>query len=260
MLIVISPAKTLDFESPLPDASCTRPDFYADADALVRKLQTLSPKKISALMDISADLGQLNFDRYAKWEAGPAPSGVRPAVLAFKGDVYVGMEAQNFSLEDLDYAQKHLRILSGLYGLLRPLDQIQPYRLEMGTRLKVGRKANLYAYWGSRIAKALNEALEAQGEGVLVNLASEEYFDAVDLKVLKARVIKPVFMDEKNGKYKVVSFWAKKARGMMSAYLLQYRISEPEQIKDFKVAGYGFNQALSEGDQWVFTRKADGTV
>lgn len=257
MLIVISPAKSLDFETPAPPVPATRPDFFADADKLVKHLQKFSPKKLAALMDISPDLAALNVDRYARWTAGEAPAGVKPALLAFQGDVYQGMQAQTFSEEDLDHAQRHLRILSGLYGLLRPLDLIQPYRLEMGTRLKVGRKTGLYDYWGQRIAAALNDALDAQGDRVLINLASEEYFHAVDLKALQARVIKPTFLDEKNGKYKVVSFWAKRARGMMSAYILQHRITDPVAIQGFAGAGYRYNPALSDGDVWAFTRSAD---
>jgi uncharacterized protein len=256
MLIVISPAKTLDFETQAISAQLTTPDFFADADQLVQRLQRLSPKKLSALMDISADLAQLNFDRYASWQDGASPSRVKPALLAFQGDVYQGMQAANFTGEDLDYAQHHLRILSGLYGLLRPLDQIQPYRLEMGTRLKIGRKTGLYHYWGLRIAQALSAALDAQGDRLLINLASEEYFDAVDLAALQARVIKPVFLDEKGGKYKVVSFWAKRARGMMTAYILQNRIQDPIGIQSFEGAGYRFNPVLSEGDVWAFTRSA----
>lgn len=254
MLIVISPAKSLDFETPAPALPTTFPDFYADADGLVQRLQKLSPKKLSALMDISPELAQLNFDRYARWTPGIEHTAVKPALLAFQGDVYQGMQAATFSEEDLDHTQRHLRILSGLYGLLRPLDLIQPYRLEMGTRLKLGRKTGLYQYWGKRIAEALNAALDAQGDRVLINLASEEYFDAVDLKALKARVIKPTFLDEKNGKYKVVSFWAKRARGMMSAYILQHRINDPLAIQAFQGAGYRFNAELSEGDVWAFTR------
>lgn len=254
MLIVISPAKSLDFETPAPAVPATWPDYHADADALVQRLQKFSPKKLADLMDISDDLARLNVERYARWEPGAQPNAVKPALLAFQGDVYQGMQAVDFSREDLDYTQQHLRILSGLYGLLRPLDRIQAYRLEMGTRLKVGRKTGLYQYWGKRIALALNEALAAQGDNVLINLASEEYFDAVDRKALQARVIKPTFLDEKNGKYKVVSFWAKRARGMMSAYILQNRIQDPIAIQAFTGAGYKYNAAMSEGDVWAFTR------
>jgi uncharacterized protein len=256
MLIVISPAKSLDFETPAPQLPSTWPDYAADADKLVKQLQRHSPKQLAALMDISPDLATLNFDRYARWAPGESPGGVKPALLAFQGDVYQGMQAQTFSREDLDHAQRHLRILSGLYGILRPLDLIQPYRLEMGTRLKIGRKTGLYEYWGKRIALALNDALDAQGDRVLINLASEEYFHAVDLQALQARVIKPAFLDEKNGKYKVVSFWAKRARGMMSAYILQHRISDPLAIQGFTGAGYRYNPELSDGDVWAFTRSA----
>jgi cytoplasmic iron level regulating protein YaaA (DUF328/UPF0246 family) len=254
MLIVISPAKSLDFDCPVLPGRASVPEFLEDAKVIIGKMQTYSPKRIGKLMDISKELSELNFNRYANWQADAMAANSRPAILAFKGDVYLGMEAMNFTEEDLDHSQNHLRILSGLYGVLRPLDMMQPYRLEMGTALKIGRKPNLYKYWGPRVAESLNNALAAQGDSILVNLASEEYFGAVDLKVLKAKVIKPVFMDEKQGKYKVVSFWAKRARGMMAAFILQNRLVDVEMIKSFSGAGYAYNGGLSDETNWVFTR------
>lgn len=254
MLIVISPAKTIDFDCEPHLERATIPAFIPEASVVMKKLRTFSPKRLSKLMDISENLANLNFERNAKWQEEPTAADVRPALLAFQGEVYLGMNARGFSDEDLDYAQKHLRILSGLYGALRPMDMIQAYRLEMGTNLKVGRAKNLYGFWGSKIAAELNQALDGQGDAVLINLASEEYFDAVDSSKLKAKVIKPVFMDAKNGKYKVISFWAKKARGMMTAFALQNRMQEPEGLKAFRGGGYAYSSEMSTADTWVFLR------
>lgn len=255
MLIVISPAKTLDFENESITKTHTQPDFLEDSEKLIRKLRTLSRKKLGSLMNISPALAQLNQERYIEWHPEFSFDNAKQALLAFKGDVYLGLDAESFEEEDLAFAQNHLRILSGLYGLLRPLDLMQPYRLEMGTKLPVRRKKNLYQFWGERLTKAVNEVLVMQENPFLVNLASNEYFDALQPELVKARIITPVFKDWKKDQYKVISFFAKKARGRMSSWLIRHRITDPEAIKDFDLDGYGFNPELSEGDSWVFTRK-----
>ncbi len=255
MLMVISPAKTLDFESPAPAVEATQPQFLDRAASLIEELQALSPADISGLMGISDKLGLLNFDRYQHWQRPFTLDNAKPAVLAFKGDVYTGLEAETFTRGDMTFAQQHLRILSGLYGLLRPLDLIQAYRLEMGTRFANRRGRNLYEFWGDSITRALREQLPRRGERVLVNLASNEYFGAVRPGELDAQVITPVFRDWKNGQYKVISFYAKKARGMMSAYVIKNRIKRVEGIKDFDSGGYCYQPELSNDAEWVFTRR-----
>jgi len=255
MLMVISPAKTLDFETPVTVSKTTQPEFLDSAETLIEQLRELSPAQVSGLMSISDKLGLLNFDRFQAWQRPLTKKNARPAVLAFKGDVYSGLAAETFTHEDLDFAQQHLRILSGLYGLLRPLDLMLPYRLEMGTRFANRGGANLYAFWGDRIAQALNEQLAHADERVLVNLASQEYFKAVPLKTLEAQVITPVFKDWKNGQYKIISFYAKKARGMMSAYIIKNRLTRVEKIKDFDTGGYRYQPDLSSATDWVFTRR-----
>jgi len=254
MIAVISPAKTLDYETPPVTQTYSQPAFLEDSRILVEQLKTMSPEDLSSLMRISDQLGVLNANRYQTWQTPFTPENAKQAVLAFKGDVYVGLEAETFSEEDFQFAQEHLRILSGLYGLLRPLDLVQPYRLEMGTPLNNERGANLYSFWGDKLTEALNEELARQEEPVLVNLASNEYFKAVKPKKLQGRLITPQFLDLKGGKYKVVSFWAKKARGMMSAYIIRNRITQAEALKDFTQGGYRFNPELSKESEWVFTR------
>ncbi len=206
-------------------------------------------------MDISQDLASLNVDRYLQFETGDQVSTSKQALLAFDGDVYQGMEASQFSESDFEFAQSHLRILSGLYGILRPMDRIQPYRLEMGTRLKVGRPNDLYAFWGKQITSQLNVAIAASGSGVLLNLASQEYFGAVHVPSLQAELITPVFLDRKGDDYKIVSFWAKKARGKMGAWIINNRINEVLAIKDFVAWGYRYNATMSSADRWAFTRE-----
>ena len=207
-------------------------------------------------MKISAKLGELNAARFQQWQLPFSLDNARQAILAFKGDVYTGLEAETFSEDDFAFAQEHLRILSGLYGLLKPLDLIQPYRLEMGTPFRNPRGKDLYAFWGDRLTQALNEMLAADDQ-VLINLASNEYFHAIQPKVLNARVITPQFRDWKNDQYKMISFYAKKARGMMSAYMIRHRVTDPEALKDFNVGGYYFSQEQSKGDTWVFLRDGD---
>lgn len=254
MLLLISPAKTLDFDTPAPTPEFTQAAFLKHSKQLIGELRALSPQAISKLMGISDKLGALNFDRFANWQTPFKPANAKQALFAFQGDVYTGMAAEQFSAEDIQFAQRHLRILSGLYGLLRPLDLMQAYRLEMGTGFANARGKNLYEFWGDSITQAINLQLAELQAPVVVNLASNEYFSAVKPKLLKADIITPIFKDQKNGQYKIISFFAKKARGMMSAYIIQNRITEPEAIKGFDVGGYEFAPKLSSERDWVFTR------
>jgi len=254
MLLLISPAKTLDFETPAPTAEFTQADFLKQSKQLISELRVLAPHDISNLMSISDKLGLLNFDRFASWKTPFKPTNAKQALFAFQGDVYTGMQAETFSVDDIQFAQRHLRILSGLYGLLRPLDLMQAYRLEMGTSFANSRGKNLYEFWGDTITGAVNKQLKELQSSVVVNLASHEYFNVVKPKLLKAEIITPIFKDQKNGQYKIISFFAKKARGMMSTYIIQNRITDPESIKQFNVAGYGFDPSMSSEREWVFTR------
>ena len=253
MLMLISPAKTLDFETPAHTAHYSQPDFLNESQQLIDALRDLAPQDISALMKISDKLGTLNYQRFADWQTPFSPDNAKQAVLAFRGDVYTGLAADNMSDDDLAFAQQHLRILSGLYGLLRPLDLIQAYRLEMGTKFANARGKNLYDFWGEEITEAINAQLKDAGP-LVVNLASNEYFGAVKPKALNAEVITPVFKDFKNGKYKIISFYAKKARGLMSAYIIKNRITDAEQLKAFDVDGYYFSPEESSASEWVFQR------
>ncbi len=257
MLALLSPSKTLEWESPPATSRFSTPVFLKEAAELVDVLRGFNAGRIAALMKISTRLADLNTARFAAWRKRHTPANARPAVLAFRGDVYSGLAAETFSEEDFAFAQDHLRILSGLYGLLRPLDLIQPYRLEMGTRLATARGETLYAFWGRRITRAVNEALAAQAAPALVNLASVEYFKAVDPREIVVPVITPVFRDFKNGRFKVISFYAKKARGRMAGYLVRRRITDPQALKDFDADGYRFDTALSDEKQWVFTRRPE---
>ena len=252
MLILVSPAKTLDYESPLATSRFSQPRFTDQSQQLIDTLRKLSVQDVAELMKLSDKLASLNVARYQSWQPEHTPDNARPAVLAFKGDVYTGLDAESFSEGDFEFAQRHLRILSGLYGVLRPLDLLEPYRLEMGTRLKTAAGDNLYQFWGSRITEALNE--ELANNDVVINLASNEYFKAVQSKSLNARLITPVFKDFKNGQYKIISFYAKKARGLMSRYIIQNRIESPEAIQAFDLEGYYFSAEQSKGDTWVFLR------
>ena len=254
MLIVISPAKKLDYASSVNAPLTTQPELLDHAQELLHGLKALAPQDVSSLMSLSDKLGALNFERFQEWQTPFTDDNARPAVLAFKGDVYQGLDAESMSDEDLRWAQDHLRILSGLYGLLRPLDLMQAYRLEMGTKFANPRGADLYQFWGDIITDELNKAELKTESSVMVNLASNEYFKSVHKKDISARIITPVFMDKKNDKYKIISFYAKKARGLMSSYIIRNRITEVEQIKNFDSDGYSYNAALSEADQWVFVR------
>jgi hypothetical protein len=255
MLFLLSPAKTLDYESPLPDVPHTLPAFPDDSARLIEVLRRKSPQQLATLMEISDPLATLNAARYQAWSAKFTERNARQAVLAFDGDVYDGLQARQLDARDLDWAQQHLRILSGLYGVLRPLDWMQPYRLEMGTSLKVGPAANLYQYWGSRIAEHLNETLAADKTPVVINLASQEYFRSVDRKVLKARVIDCVFEEWRGNAYKVISFSAKKARGLMARYAITRRVETPRKLEHFNVEGYAFDPAASLPERLVFRRR-----
>lgn len=255
MLILISPAKTLDYQSPLATQRYTQPVLLDHSQQLIDVARQLSAPQIKALMGISDKLADLNATRFHDWQPDFTPDNARQAILAFKGDVYAGMQAETFSEDDFTFAQQHLRMLSGLYGVLRPLDLMQPYRLEMGIRLQNPKGSDLYQFWGDTITHTLNEALAAQGDNIIVNLASDEYFRAVKPKQLAGEIVKPVFLDEKNGVFKVISFYAKKARGLMSRYIIENRLTTPEQLKAFDVDGYLFDEEASKKNELVFKRR-----
>ena len=254
MLIVISPAKRLDFDTRSPTRKCTMPVFLEEARHLVDHLKALLPEELSKLMGVSKKIAELNHRRYGEWHAPFTPSNAKQALWAFRGDVYTGLGADDFDQRDLEFAQKHLRILSGLYGVLKPLDLIQPYRLEMGTRFATHKGDNLYQFWGDKITTRLNRDLKSAGSSTLVNLASVEYFKSVRAGDLDAQVVTPVFKERRNGKYKVISFVAKRARGAMSRYLVKHRIDDPGGVKKFTEQEYRYNERLSKGGNWVFTR------
>ncbi|WP_312935488.1 peroxide stress protein YaaA [Pseudomonas sp.] len=254
MLTVISPAKTLDYDTPPVTERFTLPQHLEHSELLIAQLRELSPAQISELMHLSDKLAGLNAARFGSWSAEFSPANAKQALLAFKGDVYTGLDAQSLSEDDFSYAQDHLRMLSGLYGLLRPLDLMQPYRLEMGTKLANPRGKDLYAFWDTRISQWLNQALAEQGDDLLLNLASNEYFSAVKRSTLQARVINVDFKDWKNGQHKIISFYAKKARGLMSRFVIQQRISEPQHLRQFDEQGYYYSAEQSRPDHLVFLR------
>ncbi|MBL4939945.1 MAG: peroxide stress protein YaaA [Lutibacter sp.] len=252
MKIVISPAKSLDFETTVPSTNFTQGNFLNEAEKLNIVLKKKTPKKLSNLMSISQKLGELNWQRNQDWELPFTLENARQAVFAFKGGVYIGLDAYSFTVDKIEQLQNKLRILSGQYGLLKPLDLMQPYRLEMGTKLKVGRKDNLYQYWGDRITKQLN--LELSDGELFINLASNEYFKVIKPKLLKVPVITPIFKDYKNGKLKVISFFAKKARGLMVRFIIDNNVENFEGLKGFNDEGYAFDANLSLNNELVFTR------
>ena len=254
MLFLLSPAKSLDYESPLPALTVSQPQFVAQSSELISTLNKKTPKQIAALMDLSDSLAALNTQRYQSWSPTFTTENARPAVLAFNGDVYEGLDAKTLKPKQLQWAQDHVAILSGLYGVLRPLDLMQPYRLEMGTSLKHGKHTNLYQFWGVKIAQYLNTQLTGHKDPVIVNLASQEYFKSVDLNVLQARVIECVFQDHKNGQYKIISFFAKRARGLMARFAIQEKVKTPEQLQMFNLEGYTFTPQASKKDTLVFRR------
>lgn len=254
MKLVISPAKTLDFESAPVTKTHSNPWFLANSQQLIDQLKELSQADVASLMKLSDKLAALNVARFGSWETPFTPENAKQAILAFKGDVYTGLDAEHFSEDDFSFAQDHLRILSGLYGLLKPLDLIQPYRLEMGTKFANSRGKNLYEFWDMLLTDTLNKEFSNEKEPVLINLASNEYFKAIKVKSLQAEIITPVFKDWKNGQYKMISFYAKKARGLMAAYIIKNRLKDPEQLKCFDSEGYYFSQEQSTGNKWVFLR------
>ena len=255
MLIVISPAKTLDYETVPKTKVFTTPDYLYQSQQLINRLRNLSSLDISDLMKVSAKIADLNFDRYETWKKPFTVKNAKQAILAFKGDVYTGLDAESFNANDFKFAQNHLRVLSGLYGLLRPLDLMRPYRLEMGTKLKTDKGKNLYEFWGSDITDGLNKQLKSIKSNYLVNLASVEYFKSVKTKEINAEIITPAFKEFKDGDYKIIGIYAKKARGLLSRYIIQNKLNDPESIKSFNEEGYRFNKTLSKGNDFVFTRK-----
>ena len=252
--IVISPAKTLDFETPATAPRATQPEFLDQSEKLVKGLRKLGPEGLSSLMGISAKLGELNYDRYVDWQRPFTRSNAKPAIQAFRGDVYTGLDADSFTADDFRFAQQHLRILSGLYGILRPLDLMQPYRLEMGTRYAGAGEKDLYAFWSEAITAALNKQLKALKTNTLLNLASNEYFKSVDRKLLKANIIAPAFKDLNRGNYRIISFYAKKARGLMASWVIRNGITDPADLTRFRAEGYRYNRDLSKPNAPVFTR------
>jgi cytoplasmic iron level regulating protein YaaA (DUF328/UPF0246 family) len=254
MLILISPAKTLDFDTPPATRTATQPAFLEQSAQLIDELQQLTPGGISSLMKISSKLGELNHERFMDWQVPFTKRNAKQAALAFKGDVYTGLAAESFSATEFKFAQQHLRILSGLYGVLRPLDLIQPYRLEMGTKFANQRGKDLYQFWGDSPTEALNKQLKRLKTDVVVNLASNEYFRAVNKKRLNAEIVAPAFKDLSNGNYKIISFYAKKARGLMAAWIVQNAITDVKQLKKFKVAGYRYAADMSTPEAPTFIR------
>ncbi len=254
MLMIISPAKTLDFEQPAPTSEFTMPDLLDRSGQLIDILKLKKSFEIAKLMGISIKLADLNVERFRTWHRPFTTENAKQALFAFKGDVYTGLNAETLDKDGIAFAQKQLRILSGLYALLRPLDLMQPYRLEMGTRLANPDGNNLYAFWGPAITEKLNGALKEQGDNILINLASNEYFKAIKKQKLTADIITPVFKEKRGDDYKIISFSAKKARGVMCRYIIDNRISDPEAIKEFDLEDYSYNPALSCDNEWVFSR------
>ena len=257
MLIVLSPAKSLDYATPATTSQHTLPQFIDRSAQLIDVLRGYSPAQIGSLMSISDPLAVLNATRYAEWSPSFTARNSKQAVLAFNGDVYEGLDAASLSEDGLALAQRRVRILSGLYGVLRPLDRMQPYRLEMGTRLANPHGKDLYSFWGDDVTEALNAALKKEKSGTLVNLASEEYFKVVRPKRLAAEIITPVFEDWKGGRYKIISFYAKRARGLMTRYAIDHQLSDAEALKAFDTDGYRFAPEVSDTHRWVFRRQLE---
>ena len=255
MLTVISPAKTLDFETPAITEEFSQPGQLRYSRQLNKYLRKLSSTDLSKLMSVSSNIADLNVDRNRRWKTPFTLDNAKQALFAFKGDVYIGLDAESMNADDLHFAQGQLRMLSGLYGVLRPLDLMQPYRLEMGTRLATDSGSNLYQFWDTRITDVLNKELKESGSSTLVNLASNEYFKAVKQKFLKGRVVTPMFKDYHNGEFKMIGFYAKKARGLMARFIIDNQITAVDQIKHFGLEGYAFDISMSNENEWVFTRK-----
>lgn len=254
MLFIISPAKTLDYETPIPYEEQSELDFVKESAQLIKVLKKFKPEGLAELMNVSSKIAYLNHDRFAQWKAPINLEEARQAIFAFKGEVYNGLNAYSLESKDIEYAQKHMRMLSGLYGLIRPMDMILPYRLEMGTKLSTAKFKNLYDFWGDKITKNLQKAIDESGTKVLVNLASNEYFKSVNKKKIKTPIITPIFKEAKGDSYKVIAIFAKKARGLMSRYIIQNQIEDPEELKHFDLEGYYYNEALSTPTELTFTR------
>ena len=254
MLVTLSPSKGQDFEEPALSKKYSKPADLKDSELLIKELRKIKSKRLREMMDISENIAELNVDRFKTFKTPFTTKNAKQAIFAFKGDVYSGLELSSFDEDDYAYAQDHLRILSGLYGCLRPLDLIQPYRLEMKTKLKNERGDNLYQFWDDRITRSINKELKKQKEAVLVNLASNEYFKSVKPKLLEGRLLNINFKETKNGKTRVVAIFAKRARGMMADYIIRNRIEKPEDLKKFRLGGYKFNKELSDDKQWTFER------
>lgn len=256
MLIVISPAKNLDFKTAAPVADHTQPDYLKQSAALIKRLRDIEAPDLMKLYSVSREIASLNYERYRQWRLPFTPENAKQAVFAFNGEVYNGLKAKTLTPDDIRFAQDHLRMLSGLYGVLRPLDLIQPYRLEMGIKLDTAKAENLYEFWDSKITKNLNDVLKSQSEEVpvLINLASHEYFKSVHRKKLKARIIDFEFVEMRDGKPKTITVYMKKARGMMTRFIIENRLTDPEGLKAFDAEGYAFAEELSEKDRWVFIR------
>ncbi|MDH5353730.1 MAG: peroxide stress protein YaaA [Gammaproteobacteria bacterium] len=255
MLTVISPAKTLDFDTPPQTDKFTQPVHLEQSRQLIKRLRDFSASDLSSLMSVSDNIANLNVDRFKQWKTPFTPDNSRQALFTFKGDVYIGLDAFTMSQRNISFAQNHLRILSGLYGLLRPLDLMQAYRLEMGTRLDTDQGSNLYQFWDSQITTEINRELSTMKSPVLVNLASNEYFKSVKPKAITGDIVTPVFKEYHKGKYQIISFFAKKARGLMARYLIDNEITDIEAIKDFNLEGYAFDESLSQDQDWVFSRR-----
>jgi cytoplasmic iron level regulating protein YaaA (DUF328/UPF0246 family) len=254
MIIILSPAKRLNFDDPNIAGKHTNPSFLEESEILVDKLKKLSARQLQKLMEINEKLAETNYDRYQNWSSDMDENIARPAILAFRGDVFLGMDPHSYDKQDFDFAQIHLRILSGLHGILKPLDLIRPYRLEMGTQLKIGKFQNLYEFWKDKITQSITNSKAYQIDKTIINLASKEYFNAVDPDSVNGRIIEPAFKEFKNGQYRPVHIFMKRARGMMTSYIIKNRIEKPEKIKLFDWDGYEYNDQLTKGDQWVFTR------
>lgn len=255
MLALISPAKTLDYETALPSSNFTQPRLLDQSEQLIEVCRELSASQLASLMSVSEKIAQLNVARFQDWQTEFDLANARQAIFAFKGDVYTGLDAYALNDPQLDFAQQHLRMLSGLYGLLRPLDLMMPYRLEMGTKLHNPRGSNLYEFWGKRITDLIQQDLQQANSNILLNLASDEYYKAVKESALDAQIVKPVFLDQKNGKYKVISFYAKKARGLMARFVIEQQIQQVEDLKAFNSEGYYFDAENSNAKELVFKRE-----
>lgn len=255
MLTVISPAKTLDFDTPPLTDEFTQPAHLGQSRQLIKHLQKFSASDVSSLMGVSDNIANLNVDRFKQWKTPFSPGNARQALFTFKGDVYIGLDAFTMSERNISFAQNHLRILSGLYGLLRPLDLMQAYRLEMGSRLNTDQGSNLYQFWDSKITTAINKELSTMESPVLVNLASNEYFKSIKTKAINGQIVTPVFKEYHKGKYQIISFYAKKARGLMSRYMIDNETTDIEAIKEFNLEGYAFDESLSHNQDWVFSRR-----